>query len=270
MIQEFLQYQATNKGLAEQTIEGYRKELRAFINWAQPKGLRWSILTREDMDNYVSDQVKQGLQPRTIRRRVEVVRLLLRWAGQQGILYNEAARFTQTPKIADELPKEADAQGLIRFLDAEPTDRNMMYTQVVASLILETGLRIGEALAMRGEDIDTANQSIKVRGKGNKGRIVFYGQRSRRWASIWSQRKGQIFQVTAVQLRFWLIRYASPYCPGIHPHAIRHTFAINQLNGGMELKTLATLMGHQHVTTTEIYTRCLTDKLHSDYQQANS
>ena len=265
MIQEFLNYQATNKGLSTLTLEGYAKDLKVFVKYAQAHGLRWSTIDREDIDNYVREEVERGMKPRTIKKRVEVVRLLFTYANHKGLLTDNPARYTQVPKVGEELPKAADDEQLITYLSRPATTRQGYIIHAIVALILETGMRIGEITSMRGEDIDTNNRAILVHGKGSKERYVYYSRLSEEYVKAMSYRKGLIFTDTQINYRYMM--YAE--LPGIHPHAIRHTFAVNQLNRGMDLKTLSTLMGHKHVQTTEIYTHMLTDNVRMQYQRIN-
>lgn len=265
MIQEFLKYQATNKGLSEQTLDGYAKDLMVFVRFARSRGLRWSTISASDIDEYVSEEAGRGMKPRTIKKRVEVVRLLFSWAQHRGILVENPARYTQTPKQAEDLPKAADNDRLRKYLEREATSRESYIIHIIVALILETGMRIGEITAMRGEDIDTKNHAILVHGKGAKERYVYYGKLSEHYAEAMSHRHGRIFTQPQIDYRYMM--YSE--IPGTHPHAIRHAFAVEQLNKGMELKTLSTLMGHKHITTTEIYTHMQTDNVRRQYQSIN-
>lgn len=264
MIPNFLEYQRANKGLADTTINNYRKDLRAFVDYAKPLGLHWSTITRHDIDNYVV-YMREQYQPRTIKRRVEVLRLLYTWAIHQGLLEQNPAQYTQTPKFNQDLPKAADESAVLSYLESTPMNRTSMLVHVVVALILDTGMRIGEVLALDGRDIDTATQSIKVKGKGRKERIVYYGQNFEKYAHIISQRQGRIFDTPDITLRFMMANEI----PGCHPHALRHLFAVRQLNRGMDLKTLGTLLGHKHVTTTEIYAQLRNERTRAIYQSIN-
>lgn len=270
MIQEFLEYQAKNKGLSEQTIAGYAKDLRNFVRWAGAQGLRWSTLTAASMDAYVMAEHERGMQPRTIRRRVAVVRLLLKWARHRGIMDNAAAAYTQSPKIRRELPKACSMTEIRAYLDTPALTRNSLLQHIIVGLIAETGMRIGEVLSLRGEDIRTEERAIWVRGKGGKDRYVYYGDYTARWAGAMSKRVGEIFDMTDEQCRYMMYAEVGPTVHHVHPHAIRHAFATEMLNNGMPLKELSTLMGHDHVTTTEIYAKMTNARTRAIYNQTIS
>lgn len=263
MITEFLNYQQTNKGLSNESIKGYEKELRAFLRYARPLGLRWSTITAADIDNYVISETTRGMKPRTVQKRVEVLRLLFAWACHRGMLTENPAQYTQTPKKAQDLPKAANKEQVEKFLSKEPTSREMLIVHAIVAMIYETGARIGEVAKLRGEDIDTNDQSIRLHGKGAYERIVYYGDRFKAYANMMSLRKGVIFDMSEVAMRYAMYKYL----PGIHPHAIRHLFACNLVNAGMDLKTLGVLMGHKYVQTTEIYARMSNAHIRALYNQ---
>lgn len=262
MIQEFLHHQRINKGLADGTINEYRKDLKTFTDYALPLGLSWSKITAHDMDKYVEYMTAQKLQPATIKKRIEVVRLALEYAVHQGWLTTNPARYTQTPKLADRLPKTADGERLETFIKEEAKSREELIVKIMTAVLYDTGMRIGELCAMRGEDINTQEQSVRIVGKGNKERYVYYGERSARWFKAMSYRRGRIFTEDAMSYRYKMYEYL----PGVNPHSIRHAYAVRQLAAGMPLKTLSVLMGHKHQATTEIYARMSTGEAAKQYR----
>lgn len=265
MINEFLTYQKNNKGLSPETIEGYEKDLRSWVRFASPRQLRWSTTRQEDIEQYVISERARGMKPRTIKRRVETLRLIYKWAMHRGMMESNPAQYVQTPKTGDELPKAADIEALESYLDKEPTSRTSLIIHIMTALIMETGMRLGEVMQLEGRDIDLGNQEIRVKGKGNKQRIVYYGERTKHYATILTSTQGQIFRETAMTYRFMMYNEL----PGVHPHAIRHAFAMAQLNKGMRLSTLSALMGHKHTSTTEIYARVTNNTMRQEYRQLN-
>lgn len=265
MIQEFLDYQGKNKGLSEETIFGYRKDLKTFVNYAKERGLRWSTITAEDMDDYVRSEEERGMKPRTIKKRVEVVRLLFSWAQHKGHLSENPARYTQTPKQADTIRRAEDANRLEAYLQTPSLTREAHLIHAVVAIIYETGIRIGELLRIEGRDIDTQERRIFIQGKGANERYVYYGDKAAAYLKAMSHRQGRCLQESDYEIRMAMAREL----PGCHPHAIRHTFACRMINAGMSLKTLATLMGHKHEATTEIYARIATERARGEYEKYN-
>lgn len=252
MIKEFLEFQRINKALREESVQGYAKELKAFIRWALREKLTWSTLTAADMDRFVKSENERGMKPRTIRKRVEVVRLMLTWACHTGQLNTNAAQYTQVPKIREELPKAANEEQVRRYLETPATSKRSYEIHAITAIIYETGLRLGEVLKLTANDIDVEAQSIWVHdGKGGNERVVFYSQYTSRYTTELTKRMGTLFNMSDIDVRYSMYHEM----PGVHPHAIRHLFATLQLNKGMSLKNLSYLMGHKHESTTEIYAK---------------
>lgn len=269
MIQEFLNYQQNNKGLSAETVHGYRKELRAFVRWAQPLGMRWSTVTADVMNQYVANEHARGMSPRTIKRRVEVLRLFFSHLMHKGVIDVNPAQYTQVPKVREELPKTADADALRSYLNSTPLTRQGWLIHYVITLIMETGMRISEVVKMRGTDIDLGNRTILVRGKGGKDRYVIYGQGFEKFARMAANRKDTIIKETEERIRYMMYEELG-FSHVATPHSIRHLFACEQLNKGMDIKTLATLMGHKNVSTTEIYARMTKERLANMYNNINN
>lgn len=265
MIKEFLRHQAINKGLAAQTIEGYRKDLSTFVSWAGAKGLTWSTITAHDMDDYVRSQVELQMQPRTIKKRVEVVRLIYTFACHQRLLDYNPAQYTQCPKITDTLPKAADRDRIEAYLQTESTSRQSYITHAAVAIMFDTGIRIGELLSIKGEDINTAKRCIAVHGKGSNERIVPYSDISSEYLRAMSFKRGICLELTAIDLRYMIIREL----PGVNPHSLRHAFACKQLAAGMPLKSLSVILGHKNIKTTEIYAKATSEVVERDYRLYN-
>lgn len=270
MIQEFLEYQCNVKGLAAQTLQGYEKELRQWTAWARPQGLRWSNISKQDIDRWTADQGKRGLKPRTIRRRVEVLRLLFTWAEHEGLLTSNPARFCQTPKAAKTLPAVADTEKVFEYIDSTPSTGQGVIVRTMAAIFIETGIRIGELQELRLSDIDIDARTMSIHGKGAKERVVFFGKRTEKLLRRWYIGRGeQLFPGEQRYYRQAMAEEMSSHCGRMHPHLLRHTFATMQLNNGMPLKEVGHLLGHEHVTTTEIYAHVATAHAHELYNKVN-
>lgn len=271
MIKEYLTYIETVRGLSANTIEGYRKDLREFVRYAAHLGLRWSTLQEHDVDGWLSEQAQAGISPRTRNRRLSALRGLLTWAHHKGMLTQNAARFCQQAKKPDSLPKPTDLSAIDRYLgERQPgTAANIAALQI--ALMVESGLRISEAITLTIEDIDTSRKSIRVRGKGNKDRYTFYGARVERELMPLMGGKGRIFPAWSTQFyRSNIEDQLRPFTGAITPHQLRHTFATSQLNAGMPISTLSMMLGHKSVETTQVYTRVAVDTARTQYQSINN
>lgn len=266
MVQEFIDYQRDVKGLSACTLENYRKDLQAWTLYAGKKGLTWRTTSKQDVDCWTAYMKDFGYSASTIKRRVEVLRLIYTWAEHEGMLTENPARYAQTPKAEKKLPKVVDAEKLRTYIDSEPSTGEGVVVRNLTALLLETGVRIGEALSITTDDIDRERRAIIIHGKGSKEREVYYGDRFAKVLDKWYQsRTGVLFPGEAIEYRYMMYRQMGHIFYRIHPHLIRHTFATEMLNAGMDLKTLASLLGHEHVQTTEIYAHVKSERTREIY-----
>lgn len=268
MIKDFIKYQEQVRGLSPRTCHEYEKELHAFASWARMYGLRWSKIQKQDIDRHTAWMHERGLKAPTIKKRVCALRALYRWALHEGMMSENPARWCQTPRIGERLPKSASITGIDAYLKTKAGTQKEAKMHVAVALLVETGMRLGELMNVRTCDFNKENKSLRVTGKGNKERIVYYGRRSAQALNMYERNtRGHLFDGwTDEGLRWEMYRQLGKFCPRVHPHQLRHTFATEMLNQGMDLKTLSVLLGHSSVMTTEIYARAAEKRIAEQYQ----
>lgn len=255
MTEQFLRYQKEVKGLSELTIEEYRKDLKEFVSYASAKGLRWSTTTAEDLTMYVATLAEKKYQPATIRRRIATIKQIFKFGYHHfGLPTNPAAQL-ESPKLAKKLPKAANKEDYLTYLSLVPTTERSLFIHAFVALILETGMRISEALTLQTSQIDRKMKGILLRGKGAKERVVYFGElTSYHLFQYLGSRMGQVFTGhDAQEVRRMLIDELHGIIEHPFPHQIRHTYATEALNSGMDIYTLRQLLGHESVVTTERY-----------------
>lgn len=264
MINEYLTYETNVKGLATTTIEEYRKDLTAFVKWTR-KGktpLRWSYVTPSIIELFITNQRRRGLKATTINRRTSALSGFFDYLCKRHGLKSNPVEELDRMKQAKTQPKPADGDAVRAYLeDATKNDRWQNELKAIVALMMGTGLRISEALAITMADVDGRDKRITIHGKGAKERYVYYGQDI-------AQRLNAYYLATGKrgpQQRLFTMSYDDAYKMmtaelrgangrGITPHQLRHTFATEQLRKGTPIKTLASMMGHERITTTERYT----------------
>lgn len=268
MIQTYLQYQEKVKNLTPRTCGEYRKDLGVFCTWLERRGRKLTEVTKSTVDAYLMDEHDRGMQPETIKKRLTAVRMFYQWAWHEGIVKENPARFCQPPKREEKLPRTADVRQLDKYLATPITSARSARVHLLVSLLLETGLRLTEALGIQWDDINQDRRSIYVYGKGRKQRVVFYGERTRHFLDACVVMGDHLLTFQSERrLREELSDEVGEYVPGIHPHMLRHTFATALLNHGMALKDVSVLMGHAHESTTERYARIALDRQQSEYSR---
>lgn len=264
MIAEYLTYERDIKNLAPTTIAEYGKDLADFVSWTKQAStpLRWSIVTSSIIELYITQQRQRGLKATTINRRTSTLATFFDWLTRRHGLEHNPVRDLDRQRQAKTQPKPADRETIEAYMrDGSKADRWQTELKALIALMAGTGLRISEALAITMADVDKHDRRIMIHGKGAKERYVYYGQEIAKRLNTYyratgakgaSQRLFSLSYEDAYRLMTSELRGANGR--GITPHQLRHTFATAQLRKGTPIKTLASMMGHERITTTERYT----------------
>lgn len=260
MIREFVEHLGRNRGYRPGTCREYEKDLTAFVTWVQDETdiRRWRDVTKATIDQYVADLNGDGLAPATIKRRVSTLRSLYTYARGRGLIDHNPAQWVSTPKLGKHLPTVADAAQITATLQDLGISRE---TKLAVAILAETGIRISELCNITRDDIDMQAKSIRIRGKGNKDRYVYYGNRTESLLTGFGYGWQYIIKGSVRETR-----HAVYTATGASPHSIRHLYATTMLNNGADLKTIAMLLGHESVKTTEIYARMGTARAKATYE----
>lgn len=265
MIYTFCNYLELNRGLSHNTVKAYREALTDFVEFAKRThpGISWRKVTKSIIDEYVVEMVAEESAPATIKQHISALRTFFKTCQAMGAMTENPARFVSTPKLRECLPKTIEREAIKAALD-NPTGNNQ--AKAAIAIIYETGIRLQELLDLEAKDIDPKTKTIRIHGKGNKERTVYYGELTQKYGRCW--RGKQHTQRGVRRLVFEALR---PYTksPQVSPHALRHTFASELLNNGMSITAISKLLGHEHIETTEIYAKLAnqtTRNLYNQYQ----
>lgn len=263
MITTFLNYLRYNRGLSVNTLKAYDDALHDFASYINDHhpGTRWSTVTKQQIDAYVVDMVAEDYAPASIKQHISALRTFYKTAMAMGSKTDNPARFVSTPKLKDTMPKPVEVSAIKKAL-ASPT--TPMAAKAAIAIIFETGIRLQELLDIKASDIDSKTQSIKVCGKGNKERTVYYGELTKQYGRYW---RGKDY--TQRYVRHIIFEALKPYSNSQHlsPHAIRHTYACQLLNNGMRIEAISKLLGHEHIVTTEVYAKLANKTTQQQYLQ---
>lgn len=255
MIQQYINYLSNIKGYSPNTCLAYEKDLKDFARWASVNvcGARWSTLTRDDIDHYVYYMVDLGLKPATTNRRISAISSIYNYFRRQGYEVVNPCKYESRRKNPKTIPNTIPTNELhTAYSRAEGV------TKVMLGLLMTTGLRIQELLDLRMEDINFDTQAIRVRGKGSKERVVYSRPEqldTLRMLKANGQKSGLIFKVDQRTARhmIWESLKDVSSAAQLSPHAIRHTFATELANNGINVTTIAGILGHNKIQTTQQY-----------------
>jgi integrase/recombinase XerD len=278
LIRRYLHFCRTEKGLADNSLDAYKRDLgklRAFLN-----GLPFQAVTLENLRSYVDYLRSHKLSNRSIARQVTTLRGFFAFLSEEGELTTNPAELLVSPKFGDSLPKFLTARQVNEVLDApEESTRMGLRDRAMLDLLYATGLRVSELIQLRMADLDESEGIVRVTGKGNKQRLVPVGRNALK--SVESYRilqrplllKGRTSPYLFVTARgtrmtrqaFWKLLRTHAKTVGIFrnlsPHVLRHTFATHLLEGGADLRSVQTMLGHADIGTTQIYTHVMRSHL---------
>lgn len=255
MLTRFENYLRNIKGYSDRTCSEYLKDLKAFAHWAKAHkdDARWSTLTRSDIDEYITMRAKEGIKPSTTNRELAAISALYRFFIREGLLKTNPARFQSRRKVGFHLPNTIPSE------DLQTAYKNSFgVVHVWIGLLSTTGIRISELLGLNWEDIDFKTCSLEIKGKGNKERLVYTTPEYldlMRQAYERCPSEGRIFRYSEREARFMLWEALKPYSRAkqLSPHAIRHSFATSLAKNGVNVATIATILGHKSIETTQKY-----------------
>jgi integrase/recombinase XerC len=327
--EKYLQYLSSVRNSSPHTILNYGKDLSQFLEYLSPPGAQpppLNGITHTIIREFVAHLHDQGLEKSSIARKLAALRSFFKYCVREGLVPENPARLVPTPKLPKRIPSVLSAEEMNGFLnrlaDMGPSAQGANGTprpQVVADgakrpgrkneriflrrdralleLLYAAGLRVSELTGLNLIDIDQKERVLRVRGKGNKERIVPYGSKAQEaLENYWSLRDDLLTQKSASRER----RQGAPHTQAVflnyagrrltqrsvgrlvkkyvrmanidwdlHPHSLRHAFATHLLADGADLRAIQELLGHQSLSTTQKYTHASIRQLMDIYDKAH-
>jgi integrase/recombinase XerC len=272
----FEQHLASERRLSAHTVAAYRRDVTALLAWCEREQLtQWPALDHQHIRSFAARSHAQGLNARSVQRRLAAVRSFLSFLMREGVVQQNAALDVRAPKAARRLPATLDVDQMARLLSLAPADALQVRDLAVMELLYSSGLRLAELVGLRLPDLDLIDAQVRVLGKGSKERIVPVGKVAVRALSAWLPerarlaraeeqavfvgRTGRPLGARAVQLRVGAHARAMGVPLHVHPHMFRHAFATHLLESSHDLRAVQELLGHASISTTQVYT-------HLDFQ----
>lgn len=255
MINEFINHLENIKGSSTHTAAAYRRDLRLFVAFIKQNypGITWSTITKGMIEHYIMTLVSYGELPSTTNRKISAISGLYRYLNTHGYECANPAQYVSRRKIADTIPNTIDPNQL-----RTAYENAIGSVKVMLGLLITTGIRLGELLAIRWEDIDLCNCTIIIHGKGMRERMVSVPARQLEeigYAISRQNPKDTIFHTSQFETRCMIYQALTPYCQAkqLSPHAIRHTFATEMAKAGANAPAIAKALGHNNIKTTQHY-----------------
>ena len=287
-IAAFLTHVRVERGLSANTVTAYRRDLMKFDDFAKKRKLALESVSRDNLVEFLASLYRQKLESRTVARHLVTLRNFFRFAQVQELISTDPAINLESPKIRRSLPGYLRLEEIERLL-AQPDDRTPLGLRDHAMLdvLYSTGLRVSELISLRVMDLDTAVGCVRCIGKGDKERIVPIGKKAlalvERYlrdarpkligkgkqalaTTLFINRRGSPLSRVGV----WKILSAYGRKAGLRssltPHMLRHSFATHLLERGADLRSVQLMLGHSDISTTQIYTHVVEERLKQIYK----
>lgn len=260
VINEFGKWMQARGYLSPASADAYMSDCKQFEIWLMDyrKNYRWSMVSQEDIEDYIEYLVSKKYEYSSICRILSSLSSFFGYFVKQGKLQTNPVSKVQRPRPSYHTREALSMSIVYRVLQQSGLADS---TRAIISLIAESGLRIGEVMALTQKDIDLESHQIRVTGKGRTYRMAFFGDMTARYLEEYFRNRsfnGPIFPLSRRQYN-WDIYHACKPFAGEHkcsPHILRHTFATECLNQGMSMDVLMLTLGHKSIDTTMLYTHC--------------
>lgn len=291
LVDEFLIYISTVRGLSDNTVVGYRNDLEQFMQFLTPE-IDILTITKENILLCVGQLSKQKKSAATINRFIAAVRTMFSYSRKFGYIQKDPSIEIKTVKIPKKVPSFMTAAEVNQLCNT-PLKNELLWQsrdECLFKMMYSSGCRISEITNLKLSDFMDNYHSAIVTGKGNKQRRVFFGEDARNaLARYYQDRKkvmaenhiekptDQLFinqkgePISVAGIRYIITRYSGVEGTNHHvnPHAFRHTFATTMLNNGADVRIVQEMLGHSSISTTQRYTHVTTEKLIEIYNKAH-
>ena len=288
-IDQFLSYLQYERNRSERTVKAYGDDLRSFEAFFKnlDDQLSWESVDSDVIRSWMESMMDKGNTATSINRRLSAVRSLYRFALSRGIVERDPAHGLKGPKGKKLLPQYLRESEMDRLLadDMWTDEMGDLRARTIILMFYSTGIRLSELTGLDNASVDLAAQQLKVRGKGNKERLIPFGSELQKALRLYTERRdaetpsdSQTFfggddgqRMTSQQVRQLVQHHLSRVTTmkKRSPHVLRHTFATAMLNNEAGIESVKKLLGHSKLSTTEIYTHTTFEQLRRAYAKAH-
>lgn len=281
-VAEFLSYLALERHLSVNTVAAYRRDIGRYVAYCRAHEI---VPNAQNVIEFVATETRSGLKPPTIARRLVALKSFFQYLEQEGYVDAQAYARWQTPQAAERLPRVLSLNEVVRLIEAVPGDTPAsLRDRAMLELLYACGLRVSELCQLDLSDWWTDPPRIHCVGKGGRERYIPAGRSAVAWmgrylddgrSHLLAGRSSRFLFLNGrgdalTRQGFWKLvkRYAvlAGITKPLSPHVIRHSFATHLLENGADLRTIQELLGHQDITTTQIYTHVSRGRLMPIYR----
>jgi len=293
-IETFLRFLEVEKGFSPNTLSAYRNDLAQMAEFMEEELLRgkeapaWSRVAREHLQRYILEMRKRDYSEATRARKIAAARSFFRFLAEEGKGKDNPAEAISSPRVGRALPRTISIAEVRRLLEevAQGQGPEARRDQAMLELLYASGMRVSELVSLDLGDVDTREGYVRCLGKGSRERVIpihpqacsileEYSKEARPKLmplpgdkALFLNQRGQ----RLTRQGFWQILrgYARKAGLGkVTPHMLRHSFATHMLSGGADLRSVQELLGHRHISTTQVYTHLTMEQVHRVYDKSH-
>ena len=288
LLDAYLTRLRVERNLSAYTLRNYRADLLHFLQWWElVQGTDPLAVTRSSFRQYLAALDADGVARASIARRVSTIHTFYRHLAQEGVLERDPLHELRPPKKPKTLPRILTEDAVSALLLApDPSSDTGIRDRAILELLYAAGVRVRELTGLGLDDLDLHERSLRVTGKGNKQRLVLFGEPAERALrtylksvrprlarklgdkALFLNRDGGRLSPRAVELLVRKYATAAGIDERAYPHLLRHSFATHMLDGGADVRIVQELLGHSSASTTQIYTHVTEQRQRQTYTDA--
>lgn len=287
IIEEYLKFIQIEKGLSENTIGAYRRDLKKYQLYMQEQKIAHiDFIDRQTIQECLGSLIDQGASAKSIARFISTIRSFHQFALREKYAAKDPTVLIETPKYEKKLPDVLDVEEVIQLLETPDLTKNNGYRdRTILELLYATGMRVTELIQIEIDDVNLIMGFVIVFGKGNKERIIPLGDTVIEYLDTYINNvRSQLLKKTVTNVLFLNLHGRPLTRQGIWklikqyglraninktltPHTLRHSFATHLLENGADLRAVQEMLGHSDISTTQLYTHVSKTQIRQMYNQ---
>lgn len=284
----FIEELKYEKNYSEYTIKGYLNNLDLFLEFLNENNIKkYNDVEYNDIRLFINYLYELKYNNKTISRYISSLRSFFKYLKNNNIIKKNPMILISNPKLDKRLPKYLNFNDIEKLLNAYDTNNYIgLRNSLILEMLYSTGIRVSEIVNIRLNDVSITNKVIKIKGKGNKERIVYFGSKCYEIIKLYFKNSYNKLNLNNLDYLFLsktgkkindreirkIVDDAASIANidmKISPHVLRHTFATHMLNEGADLRSVQELLGHENLSTTQIYTHLTNERIRNIYLKSH-
>lgn len=284
----FLNYLKIEKNFSPYTVQNYQLDITQFLNYCTQEKISYTNITYRQARTYINYlYMEKKEKPTSVCRKISSLRSFYRYLENNNHIENYSFALLKLPKCGKRLPKYLEYNEIDEIFDIPDLNQPLgMRNALILEMLYATGMRVGELVSIQLDDIHFANKTIKILGKGNKERLVYYNTITEKRLQLYLQEGrghlnkknsnylflnslGDPLSTRGVEYVLDQIMKKTALTKHLTPHMLRHSFATHLLNEGCDLLSVQELLGHESLSATNIYTHVTNDRIKDVYLRSH-